>query len=55
MKRRNSVRNGIETIYWYAVEPEDIKKFMNDFITFYRNKSTNLVDSSLFIKTSVPL
>lgn len=49
----HSVRNGIETIYWYAVEPEDIKKFMNDFITFYRNKSTNLVDSSLFIKTSL--
>lgn len=49
----HSVRNGIETIYWYAVQPEEIKQFMNDFINFYRNKSTNLTDSSLFIKTSL--
>ena len=48
-----SVRDGVRTIYWYAVNPEDIKKFMDDFILFYRNKSANLIDSSIFIKSAL--
>lgn len=49
----HSVRNGIETIYWYAVDPKDIKKFIDDFIVFYRNKSSNLIDSSICIKSAL--
>ncbi|MBR1416720.1 MAG: Fic family protein [Bacilli bacterium] len=49
----HSVRNGIETIYWYAVKPEDIQKFMSDFLKYYRTKSGSLIDSSIYIKSAL--
>ena len=33
------LKNDIQTIYWYGAKPEDIQKFMNDFIKIYKDKS----------------
>ena len=40
-----------ETIYWYGANPEDIKKFMDDFIEIYKGKSISAINSNPFIKS----
>lgn len=40
-------------VYWYGVEACDIKKFMDDFIEAYRNRSLSSIDSNPFIKSSL--
>lgn len=42
-----------ETIYWYGVYEEDIKKFMDDFIKIYKNKSMSAKDNNAFIKSAI--
>ena len=42
-----------ETIFWYGVNPEDIKKFMDDFIKIYKNKSISAKDNNAFIKSAI--
>ena len=42
-----------EDIFWYGVEPEDVKTFMDDFITFYKDTSSSLIHSNPFIKSSL--
>ncbi len=42
-----------EDIYWYGAESEDIRKFMDDLITFYKDNSFSVVNSNPFIKSSL--
>ena len=47
------IENNENHIYWYGAEANDIKKFMDDFINAYRNRSLSLVFSNPFIKASL--
>ncbi len=44
---------GKEHIFWYGAEPQDIKKFMNDYISFYKSKGLQMLDISPFLKASL--
>jgi Fic family protein len=44
---------GEEHIYWYGAEPEDIKKFMDDYIKFYKTKGIQIMDISPFLKAAL--
>ncbi len=44
---------GHEHIYWYGAEPEDIKKFMDDFIKFYKSRGLQMIDISPFLKAAI--
>ena len=44
---------GKEHIFWYGAEPEDIKKFMDDFINYYKSKGLQMKDISPFLKASL--
>lgn len=44
---------GHEHIYWYGAEPEDIKKFMDDFIKFYKSRGLQMIDISPFLKATL--
>ncbi len=43
----------IEDIFWYGVEAEDIKNFMDDFISFYKDTSSSSIHANPFIKSSL--
>ena len=45
--------NGVEEIIWRGAEPEDVERFMNDFIKFYKRNSTSLLDSNPFLKSAL--
>lgn len=45
------LENGEETIYWYGVKPEDINKFMDDFIAYYKKNGTSSLYSNPFLKS----
>lgn len=45
--------NGKEHIFWYGANPEDIKKFMDDFIKIYQNRSFSALDMNPFIKSAL--
>ena len=45
--------SGNEHIFWYGAEPEDIKKFVDDFINIYKAKGVKLLDSSPFLKAAL--
>ena len=45
--------NGEEHIFWYGAEPEDIKKFMDDYIDFYKSKGLQMIDIIPFIRASL--
>ncbi len=47
------LENGKETIYWYGVKPEDINKFMDDFVTFYKKNGTSLLNSNAFLNSAL--
>ena len=57
--RKNEARvssideEGREQIYWYGAEPEDIKRFMDDFINIYKANGVKLLDSNPFLKAAV--
>ncbi len=40
-----------ETIYWYGVNPEDIHRFVDDFIEIYKGKSVSAINNNAFIKS----
>ena len=44
---------GKEHIFWYGAEPEDIKKFMDDYINIYKSNGVKLLDSSPFLKAAL--
>ena len=46
-------KNNQEKIYWYGVNQEDIKQFMDDFIKIYKNKSMSAKDNNAFIKSAI--
>ncbi len=46
-------KNNKKHIYWYGSEPEDIKKFMDDYIKCYKTKSVVLLNSSPFFKSAL--
>ena len=45
--------NGKEHIFWYGAEPQDIKKFMDDFINYYKSKGLQMMDISPFLKAAL--
>lgn len=45
--------NNVEHIYWYGVNQEDIKKFMDSFIKIYKHNSFNTKDMNPFIKAAL--
>ena len=46
-------KDGIDHIYWYGVEPEDIKRFMDDYIKEYKTNSLSLLNSNPFLKSAL--
>ena len=42
-----------EDIYWYGAEAKDIKRFMDDFIKFYKDNSFSVTHSNPFIKSAL--
>ena len=40
-------------VYWYGPDPSDIKKFMDDYISFYNTKSLNYIYSNPFLKSAL--
>ena len=51
--RVSKIYDDKEEIYWYGVEPEDINKFMDDFIKVYKSRKPSVLDSNPFIKSSL--
>ena len=47
------LQNGQEQIYWKGVKPEDIKKFMDDYITIYKKKSLSVLNTNPFIRSAL--
>lgn len=44
---------GNEHIFWYGAEPEDIKRFMDDYINIYKSKGLQMLDISPFLKAAL--
>ena len=42
-----------EHIYWRGSEVKDIKKFMNDFLIYYKDSSISIINTNPFIKASL--
>ena len=42
-----------EDIFWYGVQPEDLKKFLDDFIKIYKSSSISLINSNPFLKSAL--
>lgn len=52
--RVSAIDNNLnEKIFWYGVEPEDLKLFLDDFIKIYKNNSISFLDSNPFLKSSL--
>ena len=47
------VKDNEKHIYWYGAEPEDIKKFMDDYIKEYKANSLSLLNSNPFLKSAL--
>jgi len=45
--------DGKENIYWRGVNPEDVNKFMNNFINIYKQNRTSLLFSNPFLVSSL--
>ena len=45
--------NGEEEIFWRGVNPEDVQKFMNEFIKIYKFGGTSLLFSNPFLASSL--
>jgi Fic family protein len=46
-------RDGKEEIFWRGVNPEDINKFMNDFIKIYKHSDLSILMSNPFLKSAL--
>lgn len=44
---------GEEHIFWYGAEPEDIKRFMDDYISIYKSNGIKLLDRDPFLKAAL--
>lgn len=42
-----------EEIFWYGVQSEDLKQFLNDFIKIYKNSSLAFINSNPFLKSAL--
>lgn len=49
----SKIMDNKETVYWYGVEPEDIKKFMNKYIELYKSKTPSALNTNPFLKSSL--
>ncbi len=47
------INNGKEEIVWYGAKSEDVKRFMDDFIEFYKNNSLKSIYSNPFLKSAM--
>lgn len=45
--------NGEEKIFWRGANPEDVNKFMNDFLNVYKQHKTSLIYSNPFLVSSL--
>lgn len=50
IQRRNG---GKDEIVWYGAKSEDVKKFMDDFIEFYKKSSIKAIYSNPFLKSAL--
>lgn len=51
--RVSNVYDDTEKIFWYGVEPEDIKPFMDKFLEIYKSNSPSVLNSNPFLKSSL--
>ena len=49
----SNIEKDKEEIFWYGVNPEDIKPFMDEFIKIYKTSSTSFLESNPFIKSAL--
>lgn len=49
----NINEDGTEDIFWRGANPEDVNKFMNDFINIYRHTGISLLFSNPFLVSSL--
>lgn len=47
------LEDGTEEIFWRGVNPEDVKKFMDDFIKVYKHGGTKLLFSNPFLASAL--
>ena len=47
------LEDGTEEIFWRGVNPEDVHKFMNDFIKIYKQGGTKLLFSNPFLASAL--
>lgn len=47
------LEDGTEEIFWRGVNPEDVKKFMDDFIKVYKQGGTKLLFSNPFLASAL--
>lgn len=40
-------------IFWYGVEPEDVKRFMDNFLEVYKSSNPSVLNSNPFLKSSL--
>lgn len=45
--------SGEEEIFWRGANPEDVKKFMNDFVKVYKHGATSFIFSNPFLSSSL--
>ena len=45
--------NGKEDIFWRGVQAKDVKKFMDDFITFYKQTNLSVLSNNPFLKSAL--
>lgn len=51
--RVSAINKDKEEIFWYGANPEEINKFMNDFLKIYHNHSLSILDQNPFIKSAL--
>ena len=45
--------DGKEDIFWWGVNKEDVKPFMDDFIKFYKSNSLSVLNANPFLKSAL--
>ncbi len=46
-------RLGEEHIYWHGAEPEDVNKFMDNYIDVYKSSDLSVMNSNPFLKSAI--
>ena len=47
------IDNQVKEIFWYGVQPQDVKKFMDDFTQVYKSNGVSVIDSNSFLKSEL--